>query len=200
MRTPSPLPRRRLLAGLLCWPAIRAVPTSAQEGVPVLVVSRQKVLQNTEAGKTLREAETRLTDALEERIAAAKQALEEQESELARLRGKLSPDAFRERTAAFDRRVRTTRREAQRQAARLQKLFRTKRKSLARSLAPILIEVLKEHGSDIVVDADSILVARPGVDITDEVIARFDATVPPPEFDIGDPAPILPDEASGDGG
>ena len=83
----------------------------------------------------------------------------------------------------------------------MQKAFRSGRDRLTKALAPILIEVLKERDADIILDSETILVARPGVDVTEEVIARFDESVPPRKIDLGPQPPLLPEdfESPGDG-
>lgn len=167
------------------------IPVPAQPSTPILVLSRDQVLHESRAGKALAAAEERLTRAFQERVDAAKKQFEAEEAELARLRGTLPEAEFEQRTAAFDRKVRATRRESQRRAAELQTIFRKEREKLNRALVPILIAVLKDHGADIVLDSREILVARPGADITAEVIERFDARVEPPEIDPGT-APSLP--------
>jgi len=191
--------RRTVALGLaLAW--LVPAPVRAQQRAPVLVLSRDQVLRQGRAGQALSAAEERLTRAFQARVDAAKQALETEEAELARLRGSLPEAEFQRRTAAFDRKVRATRRESQRRAAELQTIFREEREKLNRALVPILIAVLKDRGADIVLDSREILVARPGTDITDEVIERFDASVEPPEIDPGT-APSLPvTEPGRDGG
>lgn len=181
--------RRTVLAGLaaLSLPGVAA----AQ---PVLVVSRGRILRETAAGKALRAAEARANAAFEARVEAAKTALEAREAELARLRRTAERTEFARLTEAFDRAVRATRRETQRQAAEMQTRFRAERDRLTAALAPVLIAVLKDRGADIILDADSILIARPGVDVTDEVIARFDAAVPPEPIELGPHPPLLPED------
>jgi len=184
--------RRRLLAGLAA--AIATGPVRAQPEPRLLVISRKRVLRETAAGRALTEAEAEIRDAFQDRVEAAKRALEAREAELARLRGTLPRSAFREQTEAFDRAVRSTRRATQRQAALMQKAIRQARERLASALPPILVAVLKDRGADVVLDTDAILVARPEADVTQEVIARFDAEVEPFGITLGDQPPLLPED------
>ena len=200
------LSRRGLIAGLAA--AALAGPARAQAPGPVLVIDRRRVLRETEAGRALKQAEQAASADFDARVQAAKESLEAREAELARERGELPPEAFRAQTEAFDQAVRTTRRRTQRQAAQMQKAVRAERQRLANALAPILVDVLKDVGGDIVIDTQTILVARPSVDVTEEVIERFDAEISPRPLDLGADGPLLPedfvraggDEGSGDGG
>jgi len=194
----DPLSRRRLLGGLGAALAAAAAPLGAQETTRsnVLVVSRQRILRETRAGRALRETEARVSAEFQARVDELKDRLEREETDLARLRGTLPRDRFDARASAFDRNVRTARRETQRQAAALQKAFRDARERLVSHLAPILVEVLRAEGAEIMLDAEQILVAAPTVDMTERVIELFDERVAPPEIELGPMPPFLPEAPS----
>lgn len=171
--------RRALVLALL--PLVPA-PALAQQGAPVLGVSRRRLLNETAYARALVEAEQRMTSKLQSRIDETKRELAEQEQELARLRATLPRDEFEARTSAFDRRVRRERREAQRQAAALQTAFRNERVKYLEILDSVLERVRAEHGASLIVNSDDALALDPAIDITDAVIARFDQAVSPPEI------------------
>lgn len=153
----------------------------------ILVVSRDRVLRDTAASRSLREAERSITEAFQAQVDDVKRALTAEEEELTRLRAEMDREAFNARTEAFDQKVRSARRASQRHAVELQRAFQKARDSLVAQLAPILIEVLRARDADIVLDSDAILVAAPSVDVTDEVIRLFDERVPPPEIALPEP-------------
>ncbi len=192
--------RRRVLAGLAVWALLASPVAHAQEPASeiapggVIVVSRERVLQDTVAGRALRAAERDLGAAFEARVDAAKSALDAEEAELARIRGQLGRDEFESRAAAFDRRVRRARRLSQKQAAELQRSVRLARDRLAAQLGPVLIEILRQTGASVVLDAGQILVASPMVDATDEAIRLFDERVAAPEIALPDPEPLIEPE------
>lgn len=184
--------RRRALAALGAWAALAATPLGASEGLHVLVVSRARVLTETRAAQALREAEVRAGATLQARVDALKAELEIEEADLARVRAVLPQDAFEARAKNFDRKVRLARRESQRQAAQLQQVFRAARERLVAQLRPILAELLQSERADIVLDAGQVLLATPQADRTEQVIAIFDARVPPLELDLPELPPLLP--------
>ena len=159
------------LDSALCLAADQAV---------ILVVSRKRLLNDTASAQALLRAEIKLTAELQLRIDAIKAELAKEEQELARLRPTLDREVFDDRVAEFDRRIRAQRREAQQQAAVLQSLFRAERLKLIEALGPLLEEARMAHGSSIILNSDQALASDPMLDITDEVIARFNATVEPP--------------------
>jgi len=104
--------------------------------------------------------------------------------------------------AEFDRNVRRERRQTQHRAAALQNAFRNARRQFVDALGPVMEEVRIARGASIILNADQVLTADPAVDVTDEVIARVDATLPSPaipDLDSLDPGPETPleDDAPG---
>jgi len=85
---------------------------------------------------------------------------------------------FDARVAAFDHKVRTGRRDAQEKAAKLQMAFRAERVKLVAALDPLLEQLRKAHGASAILNDDQALAADPALDVTDEAIERFNATVP----------------------
>lgn len=142
-----------------------------------LVVSRARILSETEPARDLRERETALRRAFRAWVQSHQGLLDAEELRLTELRDVLPKDQFEVRTAAFDQRVRAIRRETQAHETAIQAAFREARKTLLTALYPILIDVLKIHGASLIIDADQILIAAPEADVTDEVIARYNAEV-----------------------
>ncbi len=146
----------------------------------ILMVSRKRLLNDTTHARALLKAEIELTSELQRRIDAIKAELTAEEQELTRLRPTLDREVFAARVAAFDRNVRRQRRAAQKQAAALQSAFRAERLKLVEALDPLLEEVREANGASAILNSDQVLASDPALDVTEEVIARFNATVPPP--------------------
>lgn len=164
----------------------------AQPAPPVLVASRAQVLNDTAAARRLREAEIAMTAALQQRIDAVKAELSAEEAALTAERGTLAREIFDARVEAFDQKVRRERRQTQRRAAALQTAFREARRKLVDQLGPVLDRVRAERGALVILNADDVVAAAPGIDVTADVIAMFDRVVPLPEvpdLDALDPGP-----------
>ncbi len=69
---------------------------------------------------------------------------------------------------------------AQQHAKNLQSVLRAERRKLVEALTPLLESVRTDAGARIIINSDQLLAADPAIDITAEVIARFNAEVPPP--------------------
>ena len=152
---------------------------AASEAV-ILIVSRKRLLNDTAHARALLKAEAELTARLQRAIDTVKAELTAEEEELTRLRPTLEREVLAARVAAFDRKVRRQRRAAQKYAAALQNAFRAARLKLVEALGPLLEEVREVHGASVILNSDQVLASDLALDVTDEVIARFNATVPPP--------------------
>jgi Skp family chaperone for outer membrane proteins len=176
----------------------RWVASAAAQETAILFISRKRLLNDTNHAQLLRKAEIDLTAQLQAEVDAIKAELAAEEQELARLRPTLDRKVFEARVAAFDRKVRNERREAQERAAALQRAFRAARLKLVEALDPLLEDVRIARGADVIMNADQVLAADPALDVTAEAIARFNATVPAPEVPVLEPA--LEEEPSGEPG
>lgn len=184
---PGPWTRRRTIAlavlglglGQGFGPGLELGRAAAGEAA-IVIVSRQRLLNDTDHARTLLKAENELNAELQLQVDAIKAELAAEEQELARLRPTLDREVFAARVAAFDRTVRRQRRAAQKHAAALQNAFRAERRKLIEALGPLLEEVREAYGASVVLNSDEVLASDPALDVTDAVIARFNATVPPP--------------------
>lgn len=195
----SPRPwTRRMAIALAVVPLGVGLRQASAGDTAIIVVSRKRLLNETDHARSLLEAEIELTAGLQRRVDAIKAELNAEEQELTRLRPTLERELFDERVAAFDRRIRSERRHAQLQAATLQNAFRVERLKLVEALGPLLEQIRVAHGASVILNVDQMLASDPALDVTDEVIARFNADVAPPiipdldALDL-DPADVAPD-------
>ncbi len=187
----EPWTRRKAIALAVLAPGLGLGRAAADEAA-ILLVSRKRLLNDTAHARALLKAEIELTTELQRRVDEIKAELTAEEQELARLRPTLDREVFAARVAEFDRNVRRQRRETQKYAAILQNVFRAERRKLVEALGPLLEEVREANGASVILNSDQVLTSDPALDVTDEVIARFNATVPPvvvPDLSVLGPAP-----------
>lgn len=135
---------------------------------------------------------------LQERRAAQLQAsatldkaMEAEETEIARIRDRLSRQEFEVRLQEFDQKVRQARRDNQIAIQTMQAEFDAARRKLVQALNLILRDILQERGATVLLNAQTVIMARGEVDVTNEAIERFSQIQL--EFE-------LPTEPEGDGG
>jgi len=159
--------------------AIAIVLAAAQvrsAGPTVLVVSLQRIATQSNAGKRAGQQLETLRQEGSRQLQAKQKELEDVVRQLAK--GALPP-ADRDRLAQDETRRRA---ELQQLTAQVQTEFQTTQNrvntELRAQLTPILADIAKKAGVDVVMNADTIVWAGPGTDTTNEVIQRLNAAAP----------------------
>lgn len=141
----------------------------------ILLIDRQRVLSDSDPARRLRAAEQERRTALRQQLDDIQGALEAEEAEISALRGQIDAAAFEARVQAFDVHVREARRRSQALGEALQSEFESARQRLVAALGPVLRAMLTAHEADVMLDVRSVLIARPGLDVTEEAIGRLNA-------------------------
>lgn len=141
----------------------------------ILLIDRQRVLSDSDPARRLRAAEQQRRVTLRQELDVIQDALEAEEAEISALRGQVDAAAFEARVQAFDVHVREARSRSQASGEALQAEFERARQQLVTASGPVLGAMLASHGADVVLDVRSVLIARPGLDVTEEAIGRLNA-------------------------
>ena len=167
-----------MLAGLA---VALAGPVAAQQVGGIYVVNTEHVLREIEVGRALWEAERQQTAALQALIDETGEKLSTEEVELARIRAELGREEFETRAADFDRRRRLARQVAQERAQALQRGFKDARTAIIAALPGIIEALRQETGARLILDAETVLAAAPGTDLTERAIELYNTAGPRPE-------------------
>lgn len=144
---------------------------------PVLVIDSERLFSGSGFGQQLAdELEVRAAEIAAEnrRIEAA---LAEEERQLTERRAELAPQAFRDLADAFDEKVSRLRRERDQAAQGLGQDSEAIRRQFLSAVEPVLDRLMQDAGAAVILERRSVFVTREAVDITDEAIARIDATL-----------------------
>jgi len=182
-----------LLALLVVAPALaqQAAAPENPAGQAVLIVDQDKALNESAPGRALRALlQERRTIQLQA-TAERDKAMEAEEIEIARIRDGLSREEFEKRLQEFDQKVRQARRENQEAIQTMQAENDGARRKLVQALHLILRDILQERGATVLLNAQTVVMARGDVDVTSEVIERLSKVQV--DFD-------LPTNSAGDGG
>lgn len=178
---------------------LAAAPVTAQQagtpanpaGQAVLIVDQDKALNESAPGRVLRALlQERRTIQLQA-TAERDKAMEAEEIEIARIRDGLTREEFEKRLQEFDQKVRQARRENQEAIQAMQAENDNARRKLVQALHLILRDILQERGATVLLNAQTVVMARGDVDVTNEVIERLSKVQV--DFD-------LPSNSAGDGG
>lgn len=185
------------LAAAVFAVACVAQPSQAQteppQGSPqaILVVDRERVLVDSAPGRALAAAVQEQRLALQSASAEAEKAMEAEETEIDQIRDRLTPQQFEERLRDFDQRVRQVRRETQQASQALHARINNARRELEQALNLVLRDILEERGASVLLNAQTVIMAREEIDITTEAIDKFSTKsfqfnfAPPPRGDGG---------------
>ncbi len=183
-----------------CWASVIvafalmhfADPALAQEttGEPfpaavIAVVDMERIFKNAKAAQSAGAQVQTFFDAGRAELTSREEELRQEQQELARQRPLLSPDAYSERERAFRSDVSALdgrRRELDRQ---LQNLRTRGEIAIRRAMVPIFAELSVANGITMIVGRTQIMFAVRATDLTEEVLARLDETLP--EVDLSSP-------------
>ncbi len=164
-----------VLALLVAAPgSAQQVATPAQPpNQAVLIVDHDRALNESAPGKALRAALQERRAAQLQSSATLDKAMEAEETEIARIRDRLSREEFEVRLQEFDQKVRQARRDNQIAIQTMQAEFDAARRKLVQALNLILRDILQERGATVLLNAQTVIMARGEVDVTNEAIERF---------------------------
>lgn len=163
-----------LAAGLLAAPAAAADLPPAQ----IAVLDYQAVLRESLAARQVRRQIDEYRKSFQEEMTREEEQLRGEEQELKRLRATLPAAAFDERRRSFERRVQEAQRRAQNEARSLDRVFNQAMSQVRRQMAPIVADLTKQLGFNLVIDKSQILFAARALDISDEVAAALNDKLP----------------------
>ncbi len=146
-------------------------PTIADHSV--LVVDRERVLRDSAPGRALAAAIQEQRLALQSASAEVEKAMEAEETEIDQIRDRLTPQQFEERLRDFDQRVRQVRRDSQQASQALHSRVNDARREMEQALNLVLRDILEERGASVLLNAQTVIMAREEIDITGEAIDRF---------------------------
>ncbi len=181
------------LVALMLW---AAVPSLAQElevpRAPVLMLDRNRLFTESAFGRA---AEARFqadSKVLISENLRLEQALESEERNLTDQRATLDPETFQTLAQEFDAKTEAIRAAQDAKSRAITSQREADRQRFLQAAVPVLGELMRDSGAVAIFDKDMVILSLRGVDITDEAIARIDAT-------LGDGAnlPDLPADPSG---
>jgi Skp family chaperone for outer membrane proteins len=156
---------------------------------PVLVViDRAAIMQFSKAGQDIGRQVQQFTAQTKSELDGQVKSLENEGNALKREAPGLSADARQKRVAAFEQRQAALQKVIDRKQAQVQNAVGKGRAAMEKVLSPILKDVTKEHGVNLVLDKQAVLFATNSTfDITPEVIEQLNAKLPSVQIDFTAP-------------
>lgn len=158
--------------------ALTAAPVVAQSvQSPVLTIDSERLYRGSAFGqRVLRDIEAR-TRALSDENREIERQLEAEERALTDQRPDMAAEEFRALADAFDARVQSIRREREAKSRDISELLDQNRNVFLQAAGPVLETIMREAGAAVVLEVRSVYASANAIDITDEAIARIDASL-----------------------
>ena len=158
----------------------------------ILVLDPDRLFAESQVGQRLTDQYQVERDALIANNRELEAELRGEEQALTASRSTMTAADFRAEADAFDARVRSIRTENERKARDLERGRELAPLALMRMAEPILVQVMRDTGGQIILDNRQVLLRADAIDITDLAIARVDETIGD-GADVGAEAAPIPD-------
>src|SRR5574341_1030475 len=148
---------------------------AAQAGLRIGVVDIQQVLNQSQKGGAMKQKLDQERAARQRELDARQQEVMKLQAELDKQAPLLSEQAKRERSEALQRKVRDVRRLAEDANRDFDKRVREAEVDITREIFGVIQEYGKDQGFSLILERSTLVYTAPAVDITAEVIKRYDA-------------------------
>jgi outer membrane protein len=152
-----------------------------------LVVDAQQVVNESKAGKSIRQQFDTQRQAFSKEVSAAEASLRTQQQEIERQRSILSPDAFSAKAREFDQKVADMRRGWEQKREALQYSLNVSLAQIERNIIEIVSQIALERKANLVLQKQHVVLVDKGYDISQETMARLDQKLPTLAFNLVQP-------------
>ena len=143
----------------------------------VAVLDLSHILWASNAAKDVRRQAEEYRVNLRNVVQAEELTLRDEEAELKRQRGVLSPEAFADKRQQFRTRVMAAQRRGQGKKTQLDQAIKTAMLQVQQAVIPIVQKLTEINGITLVVDKSQVLVADRAIDITKPVLDKLNETL-----------------------
>lgn len=189
--------------GLAAWMALTAISGApaahAQQVAPpiIIIVDVQQILHDSLVAKSIQKQMDQHTERYTKEVSKQENELRQTQDELESQRSVLTRDAFNAKMRDFQRRYDALDHSVQMARQALQQAYNNAMTKVENTALKIISNIAAQRKANLVITKAAVLFEEPGLDITQEVIRRLDATLPhvtlavPPDENL-DAAPAGP--------
>lgn len=156
---------------LLGW----GTPGWAAQPVRIGIVDVQQVLNQSQKGMAVKQKLDQERVARQKELDARQQEVMKLQAELEKQAPVLSEQAKREKSETIQRKTRDARRLAEDANRELEKRVREAETDITREIFGVIQEYGKDQGYTVILERNSVVFGAPAVDVTTEIIKRYDA-------------------------
>ena len=163
-----------LAAGLLLLWTLPGTAAQAGPAVRIGVVNMQQVLNNSQRGMAAKQKLDQERAARQKDLDARQQEVVKMQADLEKQAPVLSEQAKRDKSEQLQTKVRDIRRLAEDANHEFQKKLQEAEGEMTQDIIQVIQEYGKDQGYTIILERSMLPYASPGVDVTPEIIKRFD--------------------------
>lgn len=153
-----------------------ALAASAPPQPRIVVIDRAAILQFSKVGQDIAKQVQAYANQAKKDLSAQGNALQKEGQQLQQQVAILAPDLKKQKIAAFEARQSSLQSAAQKKDEQIRGGFMAARVAVEKVLGPILQEIVKERGANMVLDKQAVVYANnPAFDITGEAIEKLNA-------------------------
>lgn len=186
----------RALPTLLALPLFAGAALAAPPPPPapkVVVLDRIAILQFSKVGKDIARQLQAMNNQTKASYEASQKALAAEGQALRQQVAIMSAEARQKKEDDFNNKVRIAEEGAQRRALQIQEAGQVAQAAMAQALAPVVEQIVKERGANVVLDKQSVVYASSNAfNITAEAIAGLDAKMSSYKVVLGAKPPAAP--------
>lgn len=156
--------------------------------VKIVVVDRQAILRLSKVGQDIVRQVNSMTSSAESQFKAEKDSLQREEQTLAQQGAILAPDVRAQKQKAFENKVAAFQKKVQDRQSMIQGGVMNARRQVEAALGPILQGILAEHGANLLLDRQEVVLATVDLDVTKQTIQRLDQKLPSVKVQLAAPS------------
>jgi Skp family chaperone for outer membrane proteins len=169
--------------------AASAAPPAPPPSPRIVVFDERALMEYSKAGQDIQRQVRTFAQQVQNEKAATQKSLQAEEQQLQQQVAILAPDVRAKKVQAFQQKADGAQAALQRRAQMIDAGVQEAQGQMSKVLGPILQQVMKERGANLVVLKQAVLMAGSGAfDITGDVINRLNAKLPAVKVSLANPA------------
>ena len=176
-----------LLSTIAAWIAapVIAQPAAQAQAAVIVFLDRAQVLRDSAAGKSLLAQTEQLAKQMESDFAPENQQLQADVAKLQSEAAATAPDERQRRVQDLESRRQAFQKRLQDRQTAIQAAQATARTDIEVALGPILEQLMRERGANLLIDRGLVVLGSSDLDITRAVIAQLDGKLPAVTVKLG---------------
>jgi Skp family chaperone for outer membrane proteins len=170
-------------------PAPAPAPVANIPAPKILVINRSIILANSKVGQDIVRQVRGFTAAAETEFKGQNDALRKQQAALQQQLAILAPDVKKKKMADFQGQAIAFQQKVQARQGQIQYGVYRARQQVEQALGPILEQIMKERGANLLFDRQAIVLGTVDVDVTQLAITRLDQKLPTVKVQLTNPPP-----------